>query len=414
MKKISTFALAVSLLLSNSLFSADWNVSTVEEFNTAWAAYEANDVIVFAEGTYAALGDRKVTKSVTLKAAPGATTMPVLAGVQFIMEVPSNFIVEGIESYFDEPAAAAPTGKYFLQLVHAGIHNLTVANISIKNSNLHGFGRGVLRADNGTNIAVITHLTIENSVLWDNGRNSVGYSTLGMKTAKISNATISNTVFYDSPNGTWNAEQTATPIAFTMQNCAFIKTTTSAAKQIITNKTNAGSVYNISNSIFTDSYDASADKMQLRFAETADAAGVTVNFSNTVFGNHFNTIPVLGPIASGAPIASTTLTYNYANKTIATTPTDITGVGPAGWRVNDVINNVAKKHDSNTFASLRNGMLTVINVPANATVEVFGFNGAHLVSKSNVSNVFTANVAAKQVLVRITSQQGIETLKVTM
>lgn len=410
MKKFFTTILAFAMGVI-CIHAAEHVVTNATEFNTAWTSYQEGDVIVFDAGTYTALGDKKVTKSVTLKASPTALSTPVLTGVQFIMEASCNFICDGLEVYFDEEGASAPTGKYFLQAVHANMLNGTIAEISIKNSNIHGFGRGLIRADNGTNFATITNLNIDNCLIWDMGRNSVGYSTIGVKTAKISNATIKNTTFYNSPNGTWNSEDLSTPINFLMENCNVLKTTTATSKLIITNKTNPGSVFTIKNCIISDSYDASSDRMQIKLADAIDEATVTGHLDNSILANHFAEQKVFGPLTTNTEIAVTSLTIDYSQWRITTSPQLIASIGDPRWSLN-ITTGINKQLLENTTLTMLDNQLQIKNIPQGTKVDVFTMSGALVKSIQANHNLLSIPVNADMLLVRITHGSSVKHYKV--
>jgi hypothetical protein len=408
-KSITSMLVAMSIIFSPA-FAAEINVSTAEQFNTAWLSYEAGDVIVLAEGTYALIGDKSVTRSVTIKAAPEATAKPILQGVQFILNDVCSFTFDGIKCYFDEPGAVAPTGKYFLQAVSTGIATGTIPLIDIRNSEIHGFGRGLFRADHSTNIATITSFVVENCYLWDMGRNSVGYSTIGMKTAKIANVLVKNTTIYNSPNGTWNAEQVAFPVNFVMENCNVIKTTTAAGKLIITNKTNPGSVYRIKNCIFADSHDAGTDRMQFKMADAADDVTSATHLENSILYG-FKTPKIFGTLNTNTEIAVSTLAYNHEAWTVTTSPAETGFVGDPRWIVNGITSSVDASKQSDAYGHLLNAHLNLYNLPENARVEVYSFNGSalHLAQASGqISLPLNTNAA----IVRIISAGKTQVLKV--
>lgn len=410
MKTTITLIISALVLMTSQLHAVEIPVTNAEEFNTAWLSYSADDVIVLGEGTYAALGDKTIDRTVTIKAAPGLATKPILQGVQFMIKGICSFSVEGVEIYFDEPAAASPQGKYFVQAVDASALTGTIPLISIKSSVIHGFGRGLIRADNGTNIATITSLVIDDCYIYDMGRNSVGYSTIGVKTAKLTNATITNTTFYDSPNGTWNSEQTAAPVNLLMENCTLIKTTTAGSKLVITNKANPGSVYTIRNCIIADSQDASTDRMQIKLADVADDATVTGNLENSILMG-FKDPKVFGPLAVNTEIATTSITYDISKWEITTDPVTTASVGDPRWKVNGfttLINPV----NSKTYVYAESGMLHLNRLTGNARVEVYNLSGnlLHAVSTANESVSLPLN--DRTAIVRVVADQETLVFKV--
>jgi hypothetical protein len=409
--KITCILMALFIMVS-ATNAAEINVTNADEFNNAWLSYEAGDVIVLAEGTYtfATGGDKSVTRSVTIKAASNATTKPELKGLQFIFNDVCSFSVDGIKASFDEPGAATPTGKYFVQTVSTGIAAGTIPLISIKNSEIHGYGRGLIRADNGTNIATITSLVIENCFIWDMGRNSVGYSTIGLKTAKIAGATIKNTTFFDSPNGTWNAEQVLYPVNLLMENCNIIKTTTAASKLIITNKTNPGSTYTIRNCIIAGSQDATTDRMQIKIADLADDVTSATHIENSILYG-FKTPKIMGTLNTNTEVEVTDLAYNQTAWTITTTPATVGFIGDPRWTVNGITSNRELNTGPVAFGRIEKGTLSLYQLPENARVEVFTLNGTTLHSVQ-ASSFVSLQLNQSMAIVRIISDEKTEILKV--
>jgi hypothetical protein len=412
MKKFYSFLLALALLTLSFANAAEWHVTTLEELNNAWTNYVSGDTIFIAAGTYETIGNLSVTKSVTLMAESDALSMPVLTGVQFIYGQPCSFEFNGLEVYCDAVGAETTTGKYFLQAVDANLLNGTIPQIIIKNANIHGFGRGLLRADNSTNMATITQLQIENCLIWDMGRNSVGYSTLGVKTAKISNAVIINSTFYNSPNGTWNSEDTTTPINFLMENCCIIKTTSSSSKLIITNKTKAGSTYTVKNSIISHSYDDTSDKMQLKFADTADEPNVVCNLENSILGINFKDPKIIGTLANNTEVTVSSLAYDYDNMTITTDPNTVKNIGDPRWKVNEESTGLTKNSFENIYAYFDGNNLRVKNLPLNSTVDVFDVAGKKLFSLSKINAEINVPVKANILIIKVFSNEGSRIIKV--
>lgn len=410
MKTSITLIFTALVLMTSQLYAAEIPVANAEEFNTAWLSYSADDVIVLGEGTYAALGDKSITRSVTIKAAPGLATKPILQGVQFIFKDVCSFSIEGVEVYFDEPGTESPIGKYFVQAVDASALTGTIPLISVKSCVIHGFGRGMIRADNGTNIATITSLVIDDSYIYDMGRNSVGYSTIGVKTAKLSSASITNSTFYDSPNGTWNSEQTAVPVTFLMENCTLIKTTTSGSKLVITNKTNPGSTFTIRNCIIADSQDATTDKMQIKLADLADEATVTGNLENSILVG-FKDPKVFGPLAVNTEIATTAVTYDISKWEITTDPVTTTSVGDPRWNVNG-LTSVKNPATSKTYAFAEGGMLHLNRLSGNALVEVYNLSGSLIQTVTTTNESVSLPLSDRTAIVRVVADQETLVFKV--
>jgi hypothetical protein len=328
MKKTITLFIAICTLSLSSLRAAEIPVTTSAEFIAALTSYTAGDIILVASGDYTLSATNSIPRDLTIKASPTATTKPVVK-MSLILTASVSLYIDGIEAYYDVEGAATTTGTYFIQAV-AG-PNFNYPTISIKNSKIHGYGRGVLRSDNGTNISTITNLIVDNCLFYDQGRNSVTYSVFGVKTAKISNASITNTTFYNSPSGIWNSENTNTAVNLLMEKCTFIKVTSTGSKLLFTASANPGSIYTIKDCIVSDSYDATATSMVFKFSADGTTTGVA-NLQNTIFGNHMNAAPIsTTTLTTDTRIIPSTLTFNYSTLSVQTTPTAYTGIGDPRW-----------------------------------------------------------------------------------
>lgn len=322
------------LMLTSQIFAAQHYVTTLEELNTALSGYAAGDVIVLAEGTYGINGTKAISKSVTLKADPLATTKPVLSQAMFSLNATDvSLELDGLEMYWDLEDAVTPTSsRYFLSLT-SGI--FTFPAITFKNCEIHGYGRSLIRADNGTNIATINTLTVDNCLIHDMGRESNSYSIFALKTAKVTTALFKNTTIYNAKNGFWYSEVTTAPIALTIENSSILKTTASGSKVNINTNANPGSVYTIKNSVISDSYDGTSANMVLKF--NSNGTTILAHVENSILGNHFPATKITGSLTTNTEVAVTALSIDFAGLTLQTTPNTITGIGDPRWNLNPVI-----------------------------------------------------------------------------
>lgn len=322
------------LMLSSQIFAAQHYVTTLDELNTALTNYAAGDEIIVASGTYGINGTKTITKSLTIKADPLATTKPVLSQVMFSMNTSDvSLTLEGLEMYWDLVDAVTPTSsRYFLSLTSAVC---TFPSITFRNCEIHGYGRSLIRADNSTNVATISNLTVDNCLIHDMGRESNGYSIFAVKTAKITTALFKNTTIYNAKNGFWYSEVTTAPIALTLENSSILKTTAAGSKLNINTNANPGSVYTIKNSIISDSYDATSANMVLKL--NSNGTTVLAHVDNSILGNHFPATKITGSLTTNTEVAVSALSFDFASKTIQTTPNTLSGLGDPRWSLNPVI-----------------------------------------------------------------------------
>ncbi|MFA5044647.1 MAG: DUF4957 domain-containing protein [Paludibacter sp.] len=408
MKKTFTFLAAFCVLAISNVWATKIQVTTAAEFTTAWGTYASGDTIVLAAGDYDLSTNVTISKTVTIMADPNASTMPKIIKTQFIFGADCSFFVEGIEVYYDVEGVATPTGSYFIQAQSGG--NWNIPTISIKNSNIHGYGRAMVRADNTTVIPTITNLIINNCIISDMGRNSAGYSVLALKTGKVSNVTITNSTVYNCMNGFWYSEKNDFPVIFNMDKCCILKSTSTGSKLIFNNNTNPGSVHTIKDCIISDSYDASADKMQIKLGSNGtDTYG---HINNVILGNNMNaSIFVSTTLTTDNEVAVTALSFNYPALTITTTPSTVSNIGDPRWEINGVRTNTDFKSFNNIFAYISNNQLTVGNLPLNSSVDIYSFSGSHIYSKSNSGSILQIPMSSA-CIVKVVSGTGIKCVKV--
>lgn len=247
MKKTITFF--TLLILNLTLLNATKiTVTSVTEFTNALSSYSSGDTLMIAEGTYdLSASTRTISKTICIMGNPSAHNKPKIKG-QWIFGGNCSLYFEGVEPYYNIDKTEN-VSSYFIQAQTTANYNIPV--ISMKNCYIHGFGRSVLRADNGTIIPTINNLIIDNCIIEDIGRSSVVYSVLAVKTGKISNVNITNTTVYDCPNGFWYTEITAFPITFNMERCSLIKVTSAGSKLLFNTNTNPGSSYTLKNCLIS-------------------------------------------------------------------------------------------------------------------------------------------------------------------
>lgn len=423
MKTKITFLAALCLLAISNVFATKHLVATTAEFNTAWGAYVAGDTIVMSAGTYSAFGDKSISKSVTIMAADTSAnaTKPIIVAGQFIYTAASaSFVINGIEAYYFGESDAVVDSKYFLQAVATSIATVTIPLISIRNCNIHGYSRGLVRADNSTatNMPNITSLFVNNCIISDISRVRADYSIFACKTGKFSNVIIKNTTFYNCPAGIWYNENTDRPVNFIMENCCLIKITnsttsgvqTNASKFIIYNNGNAGSTRTIKNTVISDSFDGTTNNMQIKLG--SDGTTNWGNADNVVFGNNMNAAIFNSTVlTTNNQTQTTSFAYNYPALTISTDPNTISNLGDPRWRINGVWTSASNKSQSDIFANLNNNQLTIGNLPLNSTVDVYSFAGSRLFSKKNSGSILQVPVNSS-CIVKVTSDKETVSLKV--
>lgn len=419
--KVTLFALCF-LAISN-LWAVKHQVATITEFNSAWSTYAAGDTIVVAPGTYALGGDKTFTKSVTIMASDTlAASKPALIGGGFIfgtLTANTSLVINGIEAYFYEETATVTDSKYFIQAVSTNIASYTIPLLSVRNSKIHGYSRGMVRADNSTatNMPNITMLYIDNCLVYDISRVRADYSIFACKSAKVSNVVIKNSTFYNSPAGVWYNENTDTQVNFLMENCCLIKITnstttgvqTNASKFIMYNNTNPNSVHRIKNTIISDSFDGTTTNMQIKLGtNNTDCLG---HIDNVIFGNNMNsTILNSTTLTTDNRVAVSSFSYSYPTLTL-NIGASVTAIGDPRWTINNITTGNAGISTISAKVYLNNGNIYCESLPQMSQIEVFSINGRRLHTSRAVATTMIIPVAERNAIVRISANGKSETYK---
>lgn len=409
MKTKITLLSALCLFAISNLWATKSIVTDVSGFNSAWGTV---DTIQVAEGTYTFnISNKAITANTVIIADPGASSKPVLEKIMFIFGSTTgySFEVNGIEAYWDlEGASPITTSRYFIQ---ATAGSITIPLIKIVNCNLHGFSRALIRMDNTTNIATLTSLIIDNSIISDMGMDSPSYSILALKTAKVAAASITNSTFYSCKNGVWYTEKTDFPVTFNMEKCCLIKVSGTGSKLLLNANTNPGSSYTLKNCVVSDSYDAVVTNMQFKIGSNGtDHFGYV---DNVIFGNNMNTPKFTSTtLTTDIETQTSSFSYVYSTLNITTDPNTVNNVGDPRWRINGVWTATPAKNNIGAKVYVSNGNIVVSQLPTLATVEVYSINGRRLYSANAVSETMLIPVSERNAIVRVAANGTSQTYKV--
>jgi len=397
------------------------HVTSTATFASAWTAYSVGDTITLASGSYATSA-LTITKGVTIMAEPTAATKPILFQTTFLYSTTGcSLTLDGVEAYYDVEGVATPTtSRYFITSTAAVI---TIPLLKIKDCSIHGYGRTLLRCDNA-NATSITNLNVSNSTIYDMGRENPSYSVFALKTAKVSNATFTNSTIYNCANGFWYSEIVATPIVFSMEKCCLIKNTSTlkgiptvtVSKKLFNANANPSSSYTFKDCIISDSNDGTTTYLSLQL--NSNNTTIIGNINNTILANNFAATRITGTLTTNTEVVTTALSYDWTTLKINTTPTTITGIGDPRWSLNPVVAVPATL--STSVSPLGAGTVTVspnsptYNVGDQITLTQtrnFGYqfkewqDGSGNVLSSNASYVFNiqANTTVKAVYNTLTT-----------
>lgn len=340
---------AIIALSSFNLKGAETTVYTSATLGTAVTNAADGDVIIIGQCdsvlTQVAL---TVTKHITVKAASGLASKPTLK-LGFILKNNSSLRVEGIKFYYDTPTTPQTTNtdsKYGIQAV---AEVATIDSIVMVNCEALNFGRGLIRADNTTNIATINKIVIDNCIISNATSVSTSYATIGLKTAKVSNITIRNTTITNGLGSVLYSEDSSTALNLLIDHVTIFNCSKTATKSMIAFKSPAGSNLTVSNSIvsFSGITTAASDTLLKNVIDFSASAG-TFSLSNSIICPHLfasKIVPLVKPDGTSASwssygmvtVDSLSMNQNYV---VSTYPTQLNTIGdPRGYKTNTAVNN---------------------------------------------------------------------------
>ncbi|MFT3752400.1 MAG: T9SS type A sorting domain-containing protein [Paludibacter sp.] len=338
-----------------------------------------------------------VTKRITIKANTGLTAKPsVKLGVT--LKNGSSIRLEGIKFFYDAPGSATATdSKYGITAV---AEVASIDSIKIINCEALNFGRGLIRADNTTNIATIGTIVIDNCIISNASSVSTTYCTVGLKTAKVSNITVRNTTFVNCLSGVLYSEDTSTSLNLNVDHVTIYNCDKTGNKPIIGFRNPTGSKFSVTNSIvyFQGITTAAADTMvnrAINFSSvTPDAASFTL--SNSIICPNQFTNKVLSLISpantSAAWSAFNTVAVDSlamdANYVVTTYPIQLNTIGdPRGYKLKSAVNSPKTSSTAISF----NG--TEIKLNETQNVSIFSVTGELLKSAKQVNQLSVANLS---------------------
>lgn len=400
----------VAAAFSWAAYAAETVVNTSEELKTAVDGAADGDVIVIGQSdTELVQTALTVTKKITIKASPELTKKPqVKLGV--LLKNGGSIHLDGLKFYYDADGSGTNTdSKYGVQAVAevAAIDYIRITNCEVSN-----LGRGLIRADNTTNIATIGEIIIDNTTVKNASSVNSGYATIGLKTAKVTKLHITNSTFVDGLGGVVYSEEATVALDFKMDKVTIFNSDLKGNKDIIgLSKAPAGSKLAISNSLIYFSKEiAAADTIVKGAINLSSAAGLSLT-NSVVLSNLFATKiqPVIRPDASSASwttfenINSVTEVSMNADFAITMAPARLATVGdPRG-------------HAGFTGISGPALSLRLYPNPATdrvqfdrtyATVEVVNLMGQRVASASNTDVISVKDLNQGHYIIRATDPQG--------
>jgi len=422
--KTKTLLLSVLLLIASFVAKGtEYVVFTSADLLAKVTGAVDGDVIVLGQSdsilTQTALA---VTKRITVKAASGLASKPQIK-VGFVLKDLSSIRVEGIKFFYDKPATPQVNtdSKYAITAVLVS----SIDSIKIINCEAMNFGRGLIRADQtAPAIATIKEIVIDNCIISNTSSFSSSYATIGLKTAKVSKISITNTTFLSGLSGVIYSEENATPLTFVMDHVTIFNCGKAGNKNIVNFKSPVGSTFAVTNSIIYYSglkaETAATDTLLVKaidFSASLGGAGSLTLNNSIICPNQF--LAKKNPLIAPASTSTSWATYNLvtvdslsmdANYKVTSYPTQLNTIGdPRGYKTGTGVNSAKS-------ASLN---ITVIGkeiiLSETANINIFGVTGQQVKSIQNANSISTNNLPKGIYIVKAgTVNKGYKIQKITI
>lgn len=397
-------------VISWGSFASETTVNTSEELKTAVDAAADGDIILIGQSdTELAQTALTITKKITIKAASGLSKKPQLK-LGILLKNGGSVHLDGLKFYYDADGSGTNTdSKYGVQAV---AEVATIEYIRITNCEVSNLGRGLIRADNTTNIATIGEIIIDNTIVKNVSSVNSGYATIGVKTAKVSKIHITNSTFVGGLGGVVYSEEATVALDFKMDKVTIYNSDLKGNKDIVgLSKAPAGSNLAISNTLmYFPKEVASADTIVKGAINFSSAA--TLSLTNSVIlSNLFTTKinPLIRPEAASASWTTfennTTVTEVSMNDVFGITmvPARLTSVGdPRGHAGFTGLSEI-----SLPLQAYPNPTTDVLCFDRSyASVEVINTMGQRVVSAVQVNRISVSSLQVGYYLVRATDESG--------
>ncbi|MEI8087211.1 MAG: DUF4957 domain-containing protein [Paludibacter sp.] len=363
-----------------------------------------------------------VTKRITVKAASGLASKPQIK-VGFLMKDLSSIRIEGIKFFYDKPATPQVNtdSKYGISAVLLS----SIDSIKLINCEASNFGRGLIRSDQASPaIATIKEIVIDNCIISNVSSYSNTYATIGLKTAKVSKISITNTTFLNGLSGVIYSEESATPLNFLMDHVTIFNCGKGGNKNIINFKSPVGSTFAVTNSIIYYSglkaETAATDTLLVKaidFSATLGGVGSLTLNNSIICPNQF--LAKKNLLIAPASTSTSWATYNLvtvdslsmdANYKVTSYPTQLNTIGdPRGYKAGTGVNTV-----KNSSLSI-NVIGSEIMFSETANINIFSVTGQQVKSIQNANLLSVANLPKGIYIVKAgTESKGYKVQKITI
>jgi hypothetical protein len=347
-----------------------------------------------------------IPKRITINAASGLAAKPQLK-VGFLMKNFSSLRIDGVKFFYDKPATpqANTDSHYGIQAVS---ETASIDSIKVLNCDISNFGRGLIRADNTTYIATIGTIVINNCTISNASSVSNTYATVGVKTAKVSNISITNSTFINGLSGVLYSTDTTTPLNLLVDHVTIYNSGKTGTKAIIGCTSPAGSTLAVTNSIiyYHGLTTAAADTLATKAIDFSASAGALTLSNSIVCPHEFST--KINPLI--LPLSTSSLWTNYnvvtvdslsmdANYIVTTYPTQLNSIGdPRGYKSPSAVISPRSSSMTITFAD------NTINLSETGDIKIFSVAGQEVKSIQQTSSLSIANLPKGVYIVKAGNQ----------
>lgn len=401
----------VVALLGVAVHAAETTVYSSLELKTAVEGAADGDIITIGQSdstlTQTALN---VNKKVKIQAAGNLASKPKLK-LGVVLKNGGSVHLDGLHIFYDTDDSGTNTdSKYAVQAV---AEVATIEYIRITNCEAANFGRGLIRADNTSNIATIGEIIIDNTIVRNASSVSNSYASLSLKTAKVAKIHITNSTFFNGKSGVIASEDTTTPFDFKMDKVTIFNFAHGGNKDIVgLSKAPAGSTIAISNTLMYFSKTVAESDTIARSAINL-ASVATLSLTNSVIlSNLFPT--KIGAVIKPTATNSAWTAYDINNSvtevvmnsdyTITMLPVQLTTIGDPRSHANVTGIGQSAMPTMDVYPNPTTDRLYFDR--EYASVEVLNLMGMRVVSAVNVSDVSVRNLDKGQYIVRASDGNG--------
>ena len=348
-----------------------------------------------------------VDKNITIKAKSGLIEPPVLEKVTFKIKNGASIALDGLILFYDRTDEEPTDSKYLISVTGEA---QTIPEISFRNCEIYGYGRGAVRADDKTNIAVIGKLEVDNSVFHDMCKASPNYSVLGFAKAELSETELTNSSFFNCSGGVL-VNGGAVPLNFKMSNVTILDCGTDA------DETQTGNAARASNEIIaTGACTGSVYRLENCIISGFETKKVVLNdeayIQNCLIENE-----VTGDLKINTRINASVISKDYDSYILTTDYFVGDEVGDSRWTLKSsetggLISDLEQNSDMRVCVS--GNRIHFAGISGNVTVDVFAINGSAVLKKTGDGESVSFELPSGFYVLRVVSGKQVNVFRVSV